>query len=192
LAAEATFYFDFVSPYAYLAAERIDRVVPEATWKPIAFPFLLAEVGRLEEVLQREPGPALAEVRRRAAERGMPPINPPEGWPNEIWSIATPRAALIADERGRLREFAHAAYRMQFVEGRSLRKLENLLDAGREARLEPDELREALERPEIKGRLKQHTDEAVARGVKGIPTVAIGDELFWGEDRLEEAAAAAG
>ena len=49
----------------------------------------------------------------------------------------------------------------------------------------------AIEGPEIKERLKRNTDEAVARGVKGIPTVAIGDELFWGEDHLDEAAAAA-
>jgi 2-hydroxychromene-2-carboxylate isomerase len=194
MATDATFYFDFVSPYAYLAAMRIDEVIPEATWKPIAFPFLLHEVGRLDAVLQRDPSAALEaleEARRRAAERGLPRVNPPEGWPNEIWSIATPRAALFADEGGRLREFAHAAYAKQFVEGRSVGELGTLLEAGREAGLDPDAIKEGIARQDIKDRLKQNTDEAVARGVKGIPTVATGDELFWGEDRLEEAAAAA-
>ena len=50
----------------------------------------------------------------------------------------------------------------------------------------------AVESPEIKERLKRNTDEAVARGVKGIPTVVVGNEVFWGEDHLEEAAAAGG
>jgi 2-hydroxychromene-2-carboxylate isomerase len=66
----------------------------------------------------------------------------------------------------------------------------NVFAAARQAELDPAELKTAVESPDIKERLKQNTDEAVARGVKGIPTVAIGDELFWGDDRLEDAAAA--
>jgi 2-hydroxychromene-2-carboxylate isomerase len=102
------------------------------------------------------------------------------------------RAALVADERGLLREFSSAAYRKAFVESHSLAELDNVLAAAREAGLEPDEVREGIQRPEIKERLKGNTEEALARGVTGIPTVAIGDELFWGDDRLDEAAAAAG
>jgi 2-hydroxychromene-2-carboxylate isomerase len=79
---------------------------------------------------------------------------------------------------------------MSFVYGHSLAELDSVLGAAREAGLDPDEVREAVGRPEIKERLKSHTEEALARGVTGIPTVAIGDELFWGDDRLEEAAAA--
>jgi 2-hydroxychromene-2-carboxylate isomerase len=84
------------------------------------------------------------------------------------------------------------AFRKSFVEGRSLAELDNLLAAAREAGLDPDEVSEGIGRPEIKERLKGNTEEALARGVTGIPTVAIGDELFWGDDRLHEAAAAAG
>jgi 2-hydroxychromene-2-carboxylate isomerase len=102
------------------------------------------------------------------------------------------RAALVADERGRLREFSLAAYRSSFVKSRSLAELDNLLAAAGEVGLEPDEVRSGIERPEIKERLKRNTEEALARGVAGIPTVAIGDELIWGDDRLDEAAAAAG
>ena len=108
------------------------------------------------------------------------------------WSLVPLRAALVAEERGRLREFSRAAYRKSFVEGRSLAELDNVLAAAREVGLEPDEVGEGIERPEIKQRLKDNTEEALARGVTGIPTVAIGDELIWGDDRLDEAAAAAG
>jgi 2-hydroxychromene-2-carboxylate isomerase len=184
------FYFDFNSPFAYLAAERIDDLIPDADWRPIAFPFILGRDGRLEEAMRRDFEAVREEVSGRAAERGLPPLDPPQGWPIEIWSLTPLRAALYADERGRLREFAHAAFRKVFAEGRPLSETGNLHDAAREAGLEPAEVDEAVERPDIKERLKDQTDEAFERGVRGIPTVAIGDELFWGDDRLDEAAAA--
>jgi 2-hydroxychromene-2-carboxylate isomerase len=191
VSADVSFYFDFNSPYAYLAAERIDGLIPGAEWKPIAFPILLSQLGELDQAMQRDFGSALAEVTRRATERGLPPVTPPEGWPIETWSFAPLRAALFAGEQGRLREFSVSAYRKLFVEGVSLGELDNVSDAAAEAGLDPDEVKEAIERPDIKDGLKQHTDEALAKGVTGIPTVAVGDELFWGDDRLEEAAAAA-
>jgi 2-hydroxychromene-2-carboxylate isomerase len=191
--APAVFYYDFNSPYAYLAAERIDGMIPGAEWRPIAFAILLGKLGRLESVLENlNPAPVAAEISERAADRGLPPFTPPEVWPVGTWSLSPLRAALVADERGRLHEFSVAAFRKSFVEGRSLAELDNLLAAAREAGLEPDEVSEGIGRPEIKERLKDNTEEALARGVTGIPTVAIGDELFWGDDRLHEAAAAAG
>jgi 2-hydroxychromene-2-carboxylate isomerase len=189
----AIFYYDFNSPYAYLAAERIDRLIPDAEWRPIAFAMLLGQLGRLESMLEDlDPAPVAAEVAGRAAERGLPPFAPPEAWPVETWSLTPLRAALFAEERGRLREFSLAAYRTSFVESRSLAELDNVLRAARQAGLEPEAVREGIARPEIKERLKGNTVEALARGITGIPTVAIDNELFWGDDRLDEAAAAAG
>ncbi len=188
MSADAIFYFDFGSPYAYLAAERIDGLIPDADWRPIAFPILLNQIGRLESALARDPRAALETVSPRAAERGLPPVAPPEGWPIQTWSLAPLRAALFAGDHGRLKEFTAAAFRKVFVESLTLTEIDNLLAAAREAGLDPCEVEQAIERPEIKQRLKEHTDEALAKGVTGIPTVAIGDELYWGDDRLEEAA----
>jgi 2-hydroxychromene-2-carboxylate isomerase len=188
--AQPTFYFDFNSPYAYLAAARIEDLIPDAEWRPIAFPFVLGRLGRLEEAMKRDFEAVRQEVSERAAARGLPPVDAPQGWPIESWSLEPLRAAVFAGERGRLREFSAAAFRKVFVEGRSLAEPDNLHDAAREAGLDPDETDEAIQRPEIKKRLKDQTDDAIARGVSGIPTIAIGDELFWGDDHLEEAAAA--
>lgn len=189
--APVVFYYDFNSPYAYLAAERIGDLIPDAEWRPIAFAILLSKLGRLESVLEQlDPTPVVAEIAQRAGDRGLPPFAPPEAWPVGTWSLVPLRAALVADERGRLREFSRAAYRKSFVESRSLAELDSVLAAARQAGLDPDEVSEGIERPEIKDRLKGNTEEALARGVTGIPTVAIGDELFWGDDRLDEAAAA--
>lgn len=188
----ATFYYDFGSPYAYLAARRIDDLIPNAEWKPIAFPILLAQLGRLESVLERDFAAALDAAAPRAAERGLPPLRPPEGWPVQTWSLGPLRAALFAAEQGRLEDFSIAAFDEVFVESRSLADSRNLEAAAAKAGLEPSEVTEAVERPDLKQRLKDHTDEARDRGVTGIPTVLVGDELYWGDDRLEEAAAAAG
>jgi 2-hydroxychromene-2-carboxylate isomerase len=186
----AVFYYDFNSPYAYLAVERIDDLIPGADWTPFAFPILLGHHGRLEQAMARDTGPVVAEVAGRLADRGMPPLVPPPSWPVESWSLEPLRAALVADEHGRLREFTRAAYRRSFAEGRLL-DLDTLLQAGRDAGVPPDALSEGIHRPDIKARLKANGEQALARGVRGIPTVAVGDELFWGDDRLEEAAAAA-
>jgi 2-hydroxychromene-2-carboxylate isomerase len=183
------FYFDFNSPYAYLAAERIDEFVPGAEWRPIAFPILLHQLGRLEQVLQRDFPNVLPEVRERAAARGLPPVEPPPGWPVESWSLAPLRATVFATEHGRERYFVLAAFRKVFVEGLSLTETDTLRDAAADAGLEPDEVVAAIERPDIKQRLKDQTNAAVERGITGIPTVEIGDELYWGDDHLEEAAA---
>ena len=91
----------------------------------------------------------------------------------------------MADELGRQREFGLAAFRKSFVESRSLADLDNVLAAATDAGLDPDEVAAGIQRDEIKERLKSNTAEALERGVTGIPTVAIGDELFWGDDHLE-------
>jgi 2-hydroxychromene-2-carboxylate isomerase len=129
------------------------------------------------------------EVTARVSDRGLPAFAPPEGWPIQSWSLAPLRAALVADELGRQREFALAAFRKSFVESRLLAEVPNVLAAAADAGLDPDEIAAGIQRDDIKERLKANTAEALERGVTGIPTVAIGDELFWGDDRLEEAAA---
>jgi 2-hydroxychromene-2-carboxylate isomerase len=98
-------------------------------------------------------------------------------------------AALVAEEQGRLREFSHAAFRRLFVLGETLKELPTVLQTAREAGVDPDAVRAGVEDDAVKGRLRAQTDAAIARGVPGVPTVAVRDELFWGDDRLEQAAA---
>ena len=74
------------------------------------------------------------------------------------------------------------------MESRSLSDLDNVLAAASDAGLDPDEVAAGIQRDDIKERLKSNTAEALERGVTGIPTVAIGDDLFWGDDHLEQAA----
>lgn len=191
MAGDAVFWFDFNSPFVYLAAERIDDLTPDAEWRPFAFPFLLGPLGRLDDATVRDPAVALAAAGPRAAERGLPRLSRPEGFPNATWSLPPLRAAIFAGERGLLREFTRAALRKVFAEGLPLTKFDNLRAVATDAGLDPDETIEATERAEVKQRVKDNTEAAFERGVSGIPTFEVRGELFWGDDRLDEAAAAA-
>jgi 2-hydroxychromene-2-carboxylate isomerase len=187
----ATFHYDLMSPYAYLAAERLDRVLPApATWQPVLLGGLFKLTGRsswaLGDYERRRRG--MAEIERRADAYGLPPLRWPDPWPSS--SLAAMRVAVHARRAGREREFVAAAFRAAFVEGQDLGELRHVLTAAEAAGLDPGEAEAAVGDTSVKRELRDQTDAAHARGVFGVPTVAVGDELFWGDDRLEDAAAA--
>ena len=191
MAAPPVFFFDYSSPYAYLAAMRIGDVLPTATWRPIAFGALIRQIGKVPWSLRSGREAGMREIEERAAERGLPPVRWPRGWPDESYSLIPLRAALVAEAEGRLREFSFEAYRLMFAQGRALDEPGPVLEAAAAAGLKPEAVAVRLENPEIKARLREYTDDALARGVTGVPTVAVGGALFWGDDLLETAAAAA-
>ena len=192
--AKATFYYDFSSPYSYLAAERISGVFAEAgleqpEWQPISFGHLLQATGRTPWSMRPDgPDPErLAEIQRRAAERGMPEVRYPDGWPVGNYSLNAPRAAIFAKESGRVVSFSLACFRQVFAAGKDMSDVDNVLIAAAACELHPHAVLKGIQRKSVKDKLRSATEEALALGVEGIPTVAVGDELFWGDDRLEEA-----
>ncbi len=129
-----TFFFDVGSPYAYLAAERAERVLPGPVhWQPVLLGGLFKLTGRsswaLGDYRRRQRG--MAEIERRARGYGLPPIVWPDPWPSDYLAA--------------MRLVTHA--------------------------------------------FRVGTGREVAARVFGVPTVAVGEELFWGDDRLEDAAA---
>jgi 2-hydroxychromene-2-carboxylate isomerase len=188
----AIFYYDVSSPYAYLTAHRIDDVLPDAAiWQPIAFGALIQEIGKIPWSLRSDTRAAgIAEVELRARERGLPDVRWPPGWPDKTYSVKPLRAILWAQAQHRDREMALALYSLAFVEGRALDGVEALEEATSAAGLDPAAMRAGIEDRAIKDALRESTTAAIARGVTGVPTIAVGDKLFWGDDRLEDAAAA--
>jgi 2-hydroxychromene-2-carboxylate isomerase len=193
-----TFFYDFNSPYAYLAAERISALFKQAgaeqpLWRPISLAFVLRASGRTPWSLQsdRSRVGGQQEIARRAADRGLPEVRYPAGWPVESYSLTPLRAATYAEQTGRLIAFSLAAFRQQFAAGRPLSDPENVVLAAAACELHPKAVLKAIETDSIKQTLRRRTEEAIELGVPGVPTVAIGEQLFWGDDRLEEAAHAA-
>ncbi len=185
-----TFYFDLGSPFAYLAAERIRTLLPEPVgWQPVLLGGLFKLAGRSSWALgdpeRRQTG--MAEIERRARSYGLPPIRWPDPWPADY--LTAMRAAKYAFTIGKGHEFTLQAFRNAFQHGRDLSIAANVLEAGDQAGIHPDRLTNGTGDPQIKEALRQATETALQRGVFGVPTIAIDDELFWGDDRLEDAAA---
>jgi len=187
----AIFYFDLGSPFAYLAAERLEQILPaSAIWQPVSLGALFKATGRsswaLGGPLARESG--MAEVERRARSYGLPPIRWPDPWPSNY--LFAMRAATYAFQLGRGRELTLAAFRSAFRDGRDLGLPEQVVRVAAEVGLDERAIADATRDPSVKLALRTATEAAYERGVFGVPTVAVGDELFWGDDRLPDAAAA--
>jgi 2-hydroxychromene-2-carboxylate isomerase len=183
------FYYDLGSPYAYLAAERIQHVLPVVpVWQPILLGGIWKETGGRSWATTEKRVQGMAEVERRAAEYGLMPIRWPDGWPNN--TLTAMRAAIFAQQAGRAVAFSLAAFRQAFAGGKDLSETDNVLVAAAACELHPSAVLKGISMQSTKDRLREATREAYQRGVRGVPTLAVGDRLFWGDDRLDEAAAA--
>ena len=184
-------YFDVGSPFVYLAAERIEQALGvDPVWQPVLVGGLFKLAGRSSwargDAERRAAG--IRDIEERAARYGLPPLRWPDPWPGDY--LTAMRAATWAQREGAARAFARAATRRAFVAGRDLSERDEVLAAVEAAGLDAAAAAEAVTDPEIKLALREATEAAHARGVFGVPTVAVGEALFWGDDRLDEAAAA--
>ena len=185
------FYYDLNSPYSWLAAERIHEVFDEPpVWKPISYAFVVAHTQVMPWSVEDDRSEHFDEIDRRIVERGLPAIRYPDGWPLQTPTLNAMRAATFAAEIGKCVSFSLAAFRQQFNAGRSLADEDTIILAGAACEIHPRALLPAIERQAIKDRLKDATTEAIEAGVTGVPTVRVGDRLFHGDDKLEEAAGA--
>lgn len=180
------FYADPISPYVYIAwhrllALRARRPGLTVTVRPVLFAALLAHTGQL--------GPAeipskrvftFKDVLRRCAEHGIPVKGPKTHPFNPLLAL---RAVTAADAADRERAFA-AVLAAGWTHGHDLADPDVIREALSRAGLDGPALIAAAAEPAIKSSLAQATAAAIARGVFGVPTFAVGDELVWGQDRL--------
>jgi len=192
--AGATFYFDLGSPYAYLSAERIsglfaDAGLPQPEWKPVLLGGLFARFDRGSWSLTDAREERMREIERRAEAQAIQPIRWPDPFPAN--TLHAMRVATYAKSIGRTVSFALAAFRQAFAGGRDLTDPDNVAIAAAACELHPNAVARATASASVKERLRAETERAGDRGVFGVPTVVVGDEVFWGDDRLGEAAEAA-
>lgn len=183
-----TFYYDLGSPYAYLSAERISGLFTEAgleqpEWQPILLGGLFQLFGRDSWGNGHRRAEGMAEVERRASAYGLPPIAWPDPWPGNTLTVM--RVATFAKQTGRTVSFSLAAFRQAFAAGRDLTDPDNVLIAGAACELHPRALLKAVQTGSVKSALREATDRAAALGVEGVPALVVGEEVFWGDDRLE-------
>ncbi len=179
------FFYDFVSPYSYLASTRVEDLARTTgaalRWRP----FLLG--GVLKATDNKAPAETPAKYRyvkvdvgRWARRLGVPIAIPPA---HPFSTVLAMRCALAAEARGALVPFTHAAFRAAWVDGRDLTSPEVLAAVGASVGLDGAAL--VAEAPGQKAALVAQTDEAVRRGAFGAPAFFVGEELFVGNDRLD-------
>lgn len=176
-------YFDFVSPFAYLQSEQLARLPAKARvrYRPVLFAALLAANG--------QKGPAEIPRKRvftyrfavwQAKQLGIPFRMPPEHPFNPLPLL---RLAIACDSSA---EAVHRIFRFVWRDGRLPDLPIEWQELANDLRL-PDAQRRIGD-TDVKDALRRNTDEAIARGIFGVPTLAVGDELFWGADATAMAA----
>jgi 2-hydroxychromene-2-carboxylate isomerase len=184
-------YFDLGSPYAYLAFERAPAVLGGGVrLEPVLLGAIFARrgFGSWSATPAREQ--RVAELESRARSYGLPAFRWPREWPAD--GLKAMRAATWAGRAsaGTGEAFARAVFRRQFAEGADIADVSLLRECASEAGLDAEKLDSALLDDEIKRLLRESTDAAWEAGVRGVPSVKVGDAVFYGDDQLELAAAA--
>jgi 2-hydroxychromene-2-carboxylate isomerase len=180
-------YFDLSSPEAYIAAERAAEVlgvVPE--WQPIHL-AALPGTGELDTFRCAEERDIFrAELEHLAAARGLQPLRWPPDWPGD--TALAMRVATYAKSIGRVVAFSLAAFRQAFAAGRDLSEPDSVVIAAAACEMHPAAVLKAAETRGVTVALARATAEAAEAGVRGVPAVRVGDQVFHGDAALEAAA----
>jgi 2-hydroxychromene-2-carboxylate isomerase len=183
--ARAEFLFDLACPFTYLAAERVDRAFDHVVWTPASGTVLRG--GSLVSDPDAEAAVRVAAAERAAALRL--PLEWPESFPNDV--TAAMRVASHAAECGRGAAFVLAAGRLAFCGGFDLDDPEILFEAAAAAGLALDDCLRAAGDRRRDGAIERAGRCLLAVGTDRLPALCVGRSLFWGEERVAEAAAAA-
>ncbi|OWU76980.1 2-hydroxychromene-2-carboxylate isomerase [Phaeobacter sp. 22II1-1F12B] len=186
------FWFEFASTYSYLSAMRVEEMAANAgvavSWHPFWLGPIFKAQGWDSSPFNLYPvkGQYMwRDMERLCAARGLP-FARPDPFPQN--SVLAARTAILALESDKGPEFCRSIYRSEFGEGKGISDPDGLRGLLVQSGL-PDDLVEKASEPEAKQALKDNVEKAMALGVFGAPSFIAGNELFWGDDRLEAAIA---
>ena len=189
MASAIDFYFDFSSPYGYLAAEMIEalgqRVNRTVNWHPILLGVVFKATGGQPLTMAPMKGPySEKDFRRSAAFYGVP-FNTPSVFPIATQNPA--RAVLWMQEKhpAHAKKFTLELYRAFFRGDRDISKLDVIGDIATGLGYRADEVISATQSEDIKGKLKANVETAIAKGIFGSPFFVVDGEQFWGADRMQ-------
>jgi 2-hydroxychromene-2-carboxylate isomerase len=185
------FYFDFSSPYSYLASEEIEALAErhgrQLQWRPTLLGAVFKQSGGtpLTEGYGPKARYSVRDFSRSAAFIGVP-YRHPTVFP--VGAVAAARSVLWLqrDEPQQVPAFIHAVFRAFFVSDQNIGESAVVLDIARGLGLDPQRLAAGIQEESIKNALRERVEQSIARGVFGAPTLFIDGEMFWGHDRLPQ------
>ena len=185
------FWFEFGSTYSYPAAMRVEELASQAgvgvNWRPFLLGAIFREQGLSDSPFNLYPAKGRYmwhDLERTCRALGIP-FQRPSQFPRN--GLLAARVACRFDEEAWLPDFVRAVYRANFVEDADIADASVVCRCIADAGAQPEEVLAQAQLPESKAKLRAQTDEAVRLGIFGAPMVAVGEELFWGNDRLEDA-----
>lgn len=188
-AAPIDFYFEYSSPYGYIAARRIEALAEKHGRKIAWKPFLLGIVFRTEGTQSLISYPKKGDYSKRDIERSARFHGIPFRWPPSfpVYSVHAARATLWAQrtQPDRAPDLIHALYRRVFEEGEEIGHRGDVLDVAASAGFDAGAAEAALQSAEIKTALREATQAAIDAGVFGSPFIIADGEPFWGADRMD-------
>jgi 2-hydroxychromene-2-carboxylate isomerase len=188
------FWYEFASTYSYPAAMRVEKLARaagvELRWRPFLLAPIFVSQGWSDSPFNIYP------VKGRYMWRDLERICQREGLPLRLQPVRFPqnglkaaRLALVGVAEGWTPAFTRAVYTANFAEQKDISDDATLATILKSIGVDVEKALAAANTPENKARLKDQTDEAMQRRIFGAPSFLVGDELFWGNDRLEDAIA---
>jgi 2-hydroxychromene-2-carboxylate isomerase len=188
------FWYEFASTYSYPAAMRVEKQAEAAgltvRWRPFLLAPIFGSQGWTDSPFNIYPVKGRymwRDLERICAREDLPLTLPPARFPQN--GLKAARLALVGEAEGWTPAFTRAVYTANFGDRRDISDDATLAAILRRLNVDAELALAASNTPENKARLKTQTEEAQARGLFGAPSFMVGDELFWGNDRLEDAIA---
>jgi 2-hydroxychromene-2-carboxylate isomerase len=183
MAKQIEFFYDYLSPFSYLADSQLpalaQRTGAEIVYRPVLMGAIMKATGNAGPLgVQGKANYNVADFQRWARRYGLAAQFSPHFPFNTIRVL---RGAIAAQQHGRFAMFHSAAFRAIWEQGQDLSKEDALQRILTEAEIESA----LIEGDDVKNQLRANMDEAVRRGAFGVPAIFVNNELFWGNDRLE-------
>ena len=183
------FYFDFGSPAAYLAATQLPHIAADAgaslVYKPMLLGGVFQATGNHSPAEIKPKGPyMMTDLKRFASRYGVPFVHNPN-FPINTLLLMRGAAGMQMHQPDRLADYMAAMWQAMWVDGKNMNDPVTVGGVLQAAGFDPGAVVALTGRQDVKDQLKAVTQEAVARGVFGAPTMFVGDHMFWGQDRLD-------
>lgn len=183
------FWFDFASPYSYLSAARIEDLCPAVRWRPFLLGPIFKSLGWETSpfLLQKEKGAHMwIDMARQCRKYGID-WQKPSAFPRP--AVLASRVGLLLDEQGEAGPFCREVFRRNFAEDGEIGEAALVAEILTSLGLPAAALITLASAEETKAKLRAQTELAQKKGIFGAPTFFAGEEMFWGNDRLDDALA---